>query len=105
MPFGGGGYFRLLPYAWTRYGIRHLNTVERRPAVFYLHPWEIDADQPRIQVGHLSRVRHYRNLERTEALLRHLLRQFAFGTVTDVLEGVTAVRAAAPARAAEVAIG
>ena len=48
LPIAGGGYFRLLPYAWTRWGIDRLNRVERQPAVFYLHPWEIDPDQPRL---------------------------------------------------------
>lgn len=85
-PVGGGGYFRLLPYGWTRRGIRTLNQVEQRPAIFYLHPWEVDPDQPRIQVGSLSRIRHYYNLGQTEKRLRRLLSEFRFGTVTDVLD-------------------
>jgi len=84
-PIGGGGYFRLLPYGWTRRGIVRLNTVERRPAVFYLHPWEIDPDQPRIAKGGLSSVRHYRNLDKTEERLRRLLGEFRFGPVSEVL--------------------
>ena len=48
LPVAGGGYFRILPYAWTRWGISRLNQVERAPAIFYLHPWEIDPDQPRL---------------------------------------------------------
>jgi polysaccharide deacetylase family protein (PEP-CTERM system associated) len=84
-PIGGGGYFRLLPYGWTRLGIERLNTVEHRSAVFYLHPWEIDPDQPRIPGNGLSRVRHYRNLDKTEDRLRRLLKDFRFGPVGNVL--------------------
>lgn len=87
LPVGGGGYFRLLPYAWTRWGIRHLNDVERRPAIFYLHPWEIDPDQPRIAAGLVTRWRHYRNLGKTESRLRRLLREFRFSTVANLVQG------------------
>lgn len=85
-PIGGGGYFRLLPYGWTRRGIERLNETERRPAIFYLHPWEIDPEQPRIAAGGLTQVRHYGNLEKTEARLRRMLSDFSFGRVVDVLE-------------------
>jgi polysaccharide deacetylase family protein (PEP-CTERM system associated) len=85
-PIGGGGYFRLLPYGWTRMGIERLNETERRPAIFYLHPWEIDPGQPRIATSGLTQVRHYRNLAKTEARLRRMLREFPFGRVSDVLE-------------------
>lgn len=90
LPIAGGGYFRLLPYWWTRWGMRRLNTVERRPAIFYLHPWEIDPSQPRIAVKAVTRLRHYRNLAKTEVRLRKVMRDFKFSTVADVL------RAAAP---------
>jgi polysaccharide deacetylase family protein (PEP-CTERM system associated) len=82
----GGGYFRLLPYWWTRLGIHQLNQVERRPAVFYIHPWEVDPDQPRIAAGLVSRMRHYRNLHRTEARLTSLLREFRFSTVASIAQ-------------------
>ena len=85
LPIGGGGYFRLLPYGWTRRGIESLNRNEGRPAIFYLHPWEVDPEQPRIQAGALSRMRHYYNLEKTESRLRLLLKEFRFGRVSDVL--------------------
>jgi polysaccharide deacetylase family protein (PEP-CTERM system associated) len=85
LPMGGGGYFRLLPYSWTTRGIRTLNVVEGRPAVFYLHPWEVDPDQPRLHAGAVSRFRHYYNLSETEARLRRLLKEFRFGTVSQVL--------------------
>lgn len=89
LPMGGGGYFRLLPYGWTRHGIAHLNDREGKPAIFYLHPWEIDPDQPRLRASLVSRVRHYTNLQRTEERLTQLLKDFRFGTVSDVLGLVT----------------
>ncbi len=83
LPVAGGGYFRLLPYGWTAWGIHRLNRVERRPAVFYLHPWEIDPGQPRLPVRGFSRFRHYHNLGRTEIRLRRLLRAFRWGPLVD----------------------
>jgi polysaccharide deacetylase family protein (PEP-CTERM system associated) len=85
LPIAGGGYFRLLPYGWTRWGIARVNRVEQRPVIFYLHPWEIDPDQPRMPVGRVSRFRHYRNLHVTAARLERLLRDFAFGPLADLL--------------------
>jgi polysaccharide deacetylase family protein (PEP-CTERM system associated) len=85
LPIAGGGYFRILPYEWTRRGIARLNRVERRAAVFYLHPWEIDPDQPRLRAGWLSRFRHYRNLRKTEPRLRALLTEFRFAPVAALL--------------------
>jgi polysaccharide deacetylase family protein (PEP-CTERM system associated) len=84
----GGGYFRLLPYGWTRSGLARLNRREQRPAIFYLHPWEIDTEQPRLPVGTATRLRHYGNLGRTLGRLGRLLGEFRFGTVTDVLAAV-----------------
>ncbi len=81
----GGGYFRLLPYAWHRWGIGRLNRLESTPAVFYLHPWEIDAEQPRLEAGRLSTFRHYTNLHRTEGRLRSLLRDFAWAPLREVI--------------------
>jgi polysaccharide deacetylase family protein (PEP-CTERM system associated) len=81
LPVAGGGYFRLLPYWWTRWGIGRVNRQEGRPAIFYLHPWEIDPDQPRLDAGVVSRFRHYRNLDKTESRLRRLLAEFRFGTL------------------------
>lgn len=86
LPVAGGGYFRILPYWWTRWGIARLNSVERQAAVFYLHPWEIDADQPRLPAGWLGRFRHYRNLHETETRLRALLEDFRFDTVAALLK-------------------
>ncbi len=86
LPIAGGGYFRIFPYAFTRWGIRHLNHKEHQPAVVYLHPWEIDPEQPRIRANALSRFRQYCNLARTESRLRRLLQDFAFGSISSVLE-------------------
>jgi len=101
LPIAGGGYFRLLPYMWTRWGIDRLNTVEQRPAIFYLHPWEIDPDQPRIAAAALSRLRHYRNLDKTEGRLRRLMRDFKFSTVSTLLQTSTAADGAGLPMSAE----
>ena len=85
LPVGGGGYFRLLPYRWTQLGIARVNQVEAEPAMFYLHPWEIDPDQPRLAGSALSRFRHYRNLTKTALRLRALLTDFRFGRVVDLV--------------------
>ena len=95
LPVGGGGYFRILPYRWTRWGIARLNRVEQRPAIFYIHPWEIDPDQPRMPAQGLSRFRHYRNLAATEPRLRTLVAQFRFGTLAGMLRQATLSPAAA----------
>lgn len=86
VPVSGGGYFRLLPYSVTRAGLRQINRRFGRPFTFYLHPWEIDPDQPRVRVGWLSRFRHYTNLHRCESRLRRLLREFRFTSMREVLE-------------------
>ena len=76
---GGGGFFRVLPYALTRFAIRQVNR-EGHPAAFYFHPWEIDPDQPRAADAPLrSRLRHYTNLSGMEAKLRRLTGEFAWG--------------------------
>lgn len=90
LPMGGGGYFRLLPYGWTRSGIRTLNETEGQPAIFYLHPWEVDPEQPRIRCGAVSAVRHYHNLQHTEPRLKRLLSEFRFGSISDVISRIPA---------------
>jgi polysaccharide deacetylase family protein (PEP-CTERM system associated) len=78
VPCSGGGYFRLYPYGVTRWLIRSCNE-EKRPVVFYLHPWEVDPDQPRVGgVSWSKRFRHYNNLEKTEMRLEKLLTDFSF---------------------------
>jgi polysaccharide deacetylase family protein (PEP-CTERM system associated) len=82
LPAGGGGYFRLLPYCVSRTLIRHINSQDQRPAVFYFHPWELDAEQPRVGGTSLkTRVRHYVNLHRTLPRLQRLLRDFIWGRI------------------------
>jgi len=85
LPVSGGGYFRLLPYWLTRWGLATINQGEQRPFVFYLHPWEIDPAQPRIPASWLSRLRHYTNLDKCEGRLRRLLKEFRFGTARSCL--------------------
>lgn len=88
LPAGGGGYFRLLPYAVSRALIRRVNRLERRPGVFYFHPWEIDPAQPRVAGTSVkTRFRHYVNLRRTEPRLRRLLRDFRWRTMDEVFLG------------------
>ena len=84
-PAGGGGYFRLLPYAVSRWSIERVNEVEAQPAIFYFHPWELDPDQPRVPgVGMKTRMRHYLNLDQTEHRLRRLLNDFRWDRVDRV---------------------
>jgi len=82
LPCGGGGFFRLLPYGWSRFAMRRVNHVDRAPCIFYFHPWEVDPEQPRQTGLRLrARVRHYTNLGRMEARLRRLLGEFAWDRV------------------------
>jgi polysaccharide deacetylase family protein (PEP-CTERM system associated) len=100
VPIGGGGYFRLMPYWWTRRAIAHVNTRESQPVMFYLHPWEIDPEQPRINASPISRFRHYQNLKETEPRLRRLLSDFTFATATSVLSRTAAAETAVGAHPA-----
>jgi polysaccharide deacetylase family protein (PEP-CTERM system associated) len=84
VPFAGGGYFRVLPYAFTRWGIKRMNAAGER-AVFYIHPWEFDREQPRLPASRLTAWRHYANLGDTLNRLERLLRDFAFDTVAATL--------------------
>jgi len=87
MPVAGGGYFRLYPYWLTRFGLRQVNN-RGCPFVFYLHPWEVDSDQPRIEASAFSRFRHYNNLHKCEHRLERLLDDFSFTTCEDVLNSL-----------------
>jgi polysaccharide deacetylase family protein (PEP-CTERM system associated) len=85
LPCGGGGYFRLFPYALSRWAIRRVNRREGQPAVFYFHPWEIDPEQPRQKgIGLKTRVRHYLNLSRMERRLSRLCQDFSWGRMDEV---------------------
>jgi len=88
LPVSGGGYFRLLPYWLTRSGLRKLNHQLGRPFIFYLHPWEIDPEQPRVRASALSQFRHYTNLDACEDRLKRLIDDFPFTTVVDVLSNL-----------------
>lgn len=98
LPIAGGGYFRLLPYGVTKWGISRVNQRDRDPVVFYIHPWEIDADQPRLPVSRVTRWRHYSNLDDTLHRLDRLLQDFAFDTVAAALEANQATAATAVPR-------
>ena len=77
---GGGGFFRVLPYAFSRWAIRQVNRQDQRPAVFYFHPWEIDPDQPRVPNAPMrSKLRHYTNLDKMAGKLTELVHEFAWG--------------------------
>lgn len=84
LPLSGGGYFRFFPLSWTIACARALNR-RGKPYLFYIHPWEFDPDQPRLNGSWLSRWRHYRNLSETDARFQELLRQVRFGTMSEVL--------------------
>lgn len=88
LPAAGGAYLRLLPSALVRAAVRD---AESRgvPAMLYIHPWELDPDQPRIPVSFATRIRHYGGLRRTIPRLRRLFREFRFGTVADSLPALT----------------
>ena len=91
VPVGGGGYFRLFPLRWTMGCLRRINRKAGQPFVFYVHPWEIDPDQPRMNgASGLARFRHYVNLRKTEAKLAALLGAFRFGRLCDVVEEAAA---------------
>lgn len=85
IPVAGGGYFRLLPYATTAWAIRRINDREGQPAMVYLHPWEIDPEQPRIAAAWRSRFRHYQNLRSTEGKLTRLLDDFSWAPMSEIL--------------------
>jgi polysaccharide deacetylase family protein (PEP-CTERM system associated) len=85
---GGGGFFRLLPYRFSRWAIRQVNGEAGKPAVFYFHPWEIDPGQPRMAGAPLkSRLRHYSRLSAMEGKLERLLKEFSWDRVDHVVAG------------------
>lgn len=85
IPVGGGGYFRLWPYAVSRWFIQRVNEKDQRSAVFYFHPWEIDPDQPRPKGINLKvRFRHYLNLDLMEKRLTNLLNDFGWGRMDQI---------------------
>lgn len=83
LPCAGGGWFRLVPYALFRTGLRRVN-AEGTSGLFYFHPWEVDPDQPRVAAGRLARFRHYVGLAAMEGRVARLLRDFAWGRMDQV---------------------
>lgn len=84
-PSSGGGYFRLLPYALSRWMLQRVNSSDRQSGIFYFHPWEIDTQQPRIPgIGAKTRFRHYVNIDRVEARLNQLLTDFRWGRMDHI---------------------
>lgn len=83
-PIGGGAYLRLLPYRYTAAGLRRLNQKEGKPGCIYFHPWELDADQPRLPLGRIARLRTYTGLRGMKQKLERLLTEFHFSTLTSV---------------------
>ena len=99
LPIAGGGYFRLFPYWFSKWGLSRINR-QGKPFVFYLHPWEVDPKQPRLDVKWFSRFRHYNNLEVCEARLEKLIGHFSFVPMGDVLrnQGLLSKQTPEPAR-------
>ena len=83
LPAAGGGWFRQFPRWVTEQAVAQ-QARRKRSAVFYIHPWELDPEQPRLPVGRLTRVRHYRGLDVTATRIAHLLKRFPFGSIREV---------------------
>ena len=88
LPISGGGYFRLAPLSWSASALRQTNDELRRPFVFYIHPWEMDPNQPRVTGAGWTKWRHYVNLATTESKFDWLLQNFRFGCLGEVLDGL-----------------
>jgi polysaccharide deacetylase family protein (PEP-CTERM system associated) len=87
-PIGGGGFFRLYPYRFTRWAFRCVNNGDNQSAVFYFHPWEIDPEQPKQKcIPVKTRIRHYLNLKKTESRLKRLLQDFSWDRMDNVFLG------------------
>lgn len=86
LPLGGGGWLRVFPYRYMQLGMRRVNRAEHRPTVVFIHPWEVDPEQPRLETaGRRGFSTHYVGLARTESKVRRLLRDFRFAPLRDVL--------------------
>lgn len=84
IPVAGGGYFRLYPYWFTKWAIKKINS-EGHPAMVYIHPWEMDPEQPRMKSGAFAAFRHYVNIKDNEEKLRRLLKDFKFTMVKELI--------------------
>ena len=85
LPIGGGGYFRIYPYWFSKWALQSVNDNENLPFVFYIHPWELDTNQPRLETNAMSKFRHYHNLEESEQRLRKLIKHFKFDCMQNIL--------------------
>lgn len=92
IPVAGGGYFRLYPYFLTRHFLKAVNKKQDEQFVFYLHPWEVDPQQPRIEASWFSKFRHYNNLEKCESRLNNLIDDFPFATMKSVLSDLNLIQ-------------
>lgn len=88
LPIAGGGYFRLFPYWFSRWGLNRVNAGQQQPFVFYLHPWELDPEQPKLPATGLSKFRHYNNLDVCEQRFKNLLSDFTFTTMNESLKSL-----------------
>jgi polysaccharide deacetylase family protein (PEP-CTERM system associated) len=85
LPCGGGGFFRLFPYSYSRWAINRINNLEKQSALFYFHPWEIDIGQPKIRhAPWKSKFRHYLNIKKMELRLDRLINDFAWGRLDQI---------------------
>ena len=91
-PCSGGGWFRLLPYALFRAGLRRVNGAENNAGIFYFHPWEIDAGQPRVAAPPRARFRHYTGIPTMAPRIDRLLRDFAWGRMDEIHAGAILAR-------------
>jgi len=101
-PIAGGGYFRLFPYAMTKWVITQVNTADQQPVMLYIHPWEVDPEQPRLPASMAAQLRHHVGMNTTIDKLNRVIDDFAFGPVRDVIKArttgiVTATPRLAPA--------
>jgi len=86
LPIAGGGYLRLFPVWFIKKAMDHINNIEKQPTVIYFHPWEIDADQPRVKASIKSRFRHYVNLDKTIGKIEYLLSNLEFSPMQSVID-------------------
>ena len=93
-PVGGGAYLRLFPYRYTAAGLRRMNNVENQPACLYVHPWELDPDQPKLAKGRIARARTYTGLSTVAQKISRLLQDFEFTTLSEVHPAATQLAAA-----------
>jgi polysaccharide deacetylase family protein (PEP-CTERM system associated) len=83
---GGGGFFRILPYAFSRWAVAQVNQADKRPAIIYFHPWEIDPGQPRVANAPIrSKLRHYTRLDAMAGKLERLMRDFQWDRLDNIV--------------------